>query len=236
LNKQTIDLAVIIPVYNEMEIIETMIDSWKTALGKLDIRFEIRAYDDGSKDDSLEVLNKISKTVPELVVINKSNSGHGPTILQGYREANAEYTFQIDSDNEIKSEHFEKLWKLRDQYDFIIGERSYLKAPPFSRLFISKVASVVVQLFYGKGIKDVNCPFRLFRSDVFSELFSEIPATTFAPNLILSGYAAQHKLRLKNVPVSSEFRETGTVSIQQGKLLRVAVQSFLETILFSFKK
>lgn len=219
-----------------MEIIETVIDSWQIVLKKLDIRFEIRAYNDGSKDDTLEVLNKISKTVPELVVINKFNSGHGPTILQGYREVNAKYTFQLDSDNEIKSEHFEKLWKFRDQYDFIIGERSYHKAPPFSRLFISKVARVVVHLFYGKGVKDVNCPFRLFKSYLFSDLFREIPDTTFAPNLILSGYASQHKLKLKNVPVTSEFRETGTVSIQHWKLLRVAIKSFLETISFSFRR
>lgn len=235
MEKNEIELAIIIPVYNEMEIIEKVIVSWTKMLEGLGIDFELRAYNDGSKDKSLKVLKKIAKAVPQLVVLDKSNSGHGPTILMGYREASAKYIFQIDSDNEIESQHFEKFWKLRDQYDFIIGERNYIQTPPLSRILVSKVARFIIFMFYGSGAKDVNCPYRLLKTSSFEELLYKILDDTFAPNLILSGYANKSKMRLLNIQVDSEFRKTGTVSIQHWKLLRVAFKSLLETILFRFK-
>ena len=107
-----LELAVIIPVYNEEEIIPIVLKEWHDTLNELQINFKIHAYNDGSKDNSLKAMEAISEQLDRLFVHDKENSGHGPTILKGYREnSEAEFVFQVDSDNEIKADQFYKIWK-----------------------------------------------------------------------------------------------------------------------------
>lgn len=230
------ELIVVIPVYNEEQIIQTVIEDWATTLRILKIDFELRAYNDGSKDATLVKLQEIAKIYPELTVIDKLNSGHGPTILEGYRDANSTYVFQVDSDNEMKAEYFEALWKERENYDFIIGRRQFNFKVPVPRRIVSYMAKKSVHFFYGHGISDVNVPYRLMRKSKFSEIYDAIPQDTFAPNVIISGMAIRKKLAIKDFFIPTDFRATGTVSIQRMKLLKVAMMSFRETIAFAFSK
>lgn len=230
------ELIIVIPVYNEAQIIQTVIKDWATTLHGLKIDFELRAYNDGSTDATAEKLREIAQTYPELTVINKPNSGHGSTILKGYRDADATYVFQVDSDNEMRAQYFEALWKERDNYDFIIGRREFTFKVPLPRRLISYMAKKSVHFFYGKGISDVNVPYRLMRKDKFSEIYKAIPAETFAPNVIISGMAIRKKMNIKDCFVPTDFRATGTVSIQRMKLFKVAIRSFSETISFAFSR
>lgn len=230
----TKELIVVLPVYNEAEIIQTVIKDWATTLRALNIDFELRAYNDGSKDATLVKLQEIATSYQELTIIDKPNSGHGPTILKGYQDADATYIFQVDSDNEMKAEYFEALWKERANYDFIIGRREFSFKVPFPRRVVSFMAKKAVHFFYGQGISDVNAPYRLMRKDKFLAIYTAIPANTFAPNVIISGMAIRKKLRIKDHFIPTNFRATGTVSIQRMKLLKVAILSFRETISFAF--
>jgi len=228
------ELIVVIPIYNEEAIIQTVIEDWATTLRGLKIDFELKAYNDGSKDATVKKLQEITSNYPELTIIDKQNSGHGPTILQGYREADAAWVFQVDSDNEMRAEYFEQLWNERANYDFIIGRRKFSFKVPKPRRIVSFIAKKCVHLFYGKGISDVNVPYRLMNVEQFSGIFQAIPKETFAPNVVLSGMAIRKGLKIKDFYVPTNFRATGTVSIQRMKLLKVAFRSFKETISFSF--
>ena len=90
-----------------------------------------------------------------------------------------------------------------------------------------------MKLFYGKSIWDVNTPYRLMRASVFTDIYSQIPEDTFAPNVIISGMAADQKLRCYETRVPQKDRQTGEVSIKKWKLLKAAMRSFMQTILFS---
>jgi len=175
------ELIVVIPIYNEEQIIQTVIEDWTTTLRSLKIDFELRAYNDGSKDNTLDKLKEIKDLYPELTIIDKPNSGHGPTILKGYQEADGTFVFQVDSDNEMRAEYFESLWSERKDHDFIIGRRKFNFKVPLPRRVVSFIAKKSIHLFYGKGISDVNVPYRLMRCEQFSEIFKAIPNKTFAP-------------------------------------------------------
>jgi len=230
------ELALVIPVYNEEAIIQTVVEDWASTLRALNIDFELRLYNDGSKDNTLEKLNEIKDSYPELIIVHKENSGHGATILQGYKESAATYIFQVDSDNEMKAKYFEELWNERENYDFIIGRRAFNFDVPVPRRIVSFFAKKSIHLFYGRGIKDVNAPYRLMKRAAFNNIYNSIPEDTFAPNVIISGMAIRNKIKLRDYYIPTEFRATVTVSIQRMKLLKVALKSFKETILFSFSK
>lgn len=229
------ELVVVIPVYNEADIIHVVIEDWCQALRKLSIDFELRLYNDGSKDGTLTVLKTLESQYPELVVIDKVNSGHGPTILMGYNEADSQYVFQVDSDNEMKAQYFAQLWEQRDQYDFIIGIRKYSYDHPLARRIVSYIAKMCIAICYGSGVSDVNVPYRLMSTATCQSIYQAIPKHTFAPNLIVSGMAVRNKLRILQIEVPTDFRTTGTVSIQKMKLLQVALKSFRQTIAHAFK-
>lgn len=230
-----LELKIIIPVYNEEGAISVVIQDWTQTLSALNIDFQIHAFNDGSKDQTLEILNQLSKENKRLVVVDKPNSGHGPTILKGYKEnLDAQWLFQIDSDNELKANEFEKFWKARNDYDFLIGKRIERNSP-LPRIITTGISKLVVGFFYGNRVKDVNAPFRLMRSSKFHDDILKIPDDTFAPNLIISGIANIRRLRIKQFDVLHHNRETGEVSIKKWKLFKAAFKSLIQTIVFRFR-
>lgn len=230
-------LCVVMPVYNEHEAITPVLEKWAEALDALGIDYSIRPYNDGSKDDSLVVMKEAATRLPRVDVRDKPNGGHGNTILTGYREAakdGFDWVFQIDSDDEMGPEKFGELWEMRGDRDFLVGIRDG-RVQALPRKVISFVSRLSVRLFYGKSVWDVNTPYRLMRVSVFKPFYEAIPMTTFAPNVILSGLAARHRLRCFEMRVPQHDRTTGVVSIKKWKLLKAAARSFWQTIWFSFK-
>jgi dolichol-phosphate mannosyltransferase len=228
-----IELAVVIPVYNESEIIVEVIKDWNNILEPLSISYSINLYNDGSNDDSLEKMQKAQTCYPNLNIVNKPNSGHGPTILQGYSDnLNATWIFQVDSDNEISAKHFVEFWNARNNFDFLIGHRRNRKVP-LPRKIITFFSSFIVRLCYGKGIKDVNAPYRLMRVEKLKGLLKKFPKDTFAPNIIISGVAVKEKWAFKNIEIPVQKRLTGEVSIKQAKLVVVALKSFYQTFRYA---
>ncbi|MBQ4647445.1 MAG: glycosyltransferase family 2 protein [Candidatus Gastranaerophilales bacterium] len=229
-------LALVMPVYNEEEAIENVIKIWCEELDKYELEYKIFAYNDGSKDKTSEILHGLEEKYANLKAIDKPNSGHGPTILQGYRECskNYDWIFQIDSDNEMGPEGFYALWEKRSEYGYLVGIRDN-RIQPFARKMISIVSRLTIKIFYGtKGPYDVNSPYRLMRSNLFERLYNAIPENTFAPNVIISGFVANKKIKFFEIPVECKLRTTGEVSIKKWKLLKAAFKSFKQTICFSF--
>ena len=232
-------LCVVMPVYNERDAIGPVLEKWDAALRELGVDYEIRPYNDGSKDDSLAVMRDVaSKLGSRVVVRDKPNGGHGNTILTGYRETandGFDWVFQIDSDDEMGPEKFDELWSRRDGYDFLVGMRDG-RVQALPRKVISFASRLSVRLFYCKSIWDVNTPYRLMRVSAFRGFYEKIPLTTFAPNVILSGLAARHKLRCFETKVPQHDRTTGEVSIKKWKLLKAAIRSFWQTIAFAVSR
>ena len=78
-------LGIVIPVYNEEDIIEKVIYDWLTVAKKFNGFLII--INDGSTDNSIKILEKLKKINNRVLVINKKNSGHGPTVYMGYKIA-----------------------------------------------------------------------------------------------------------------------------------------------------
>jgi glycosyltransferase involved in cell wall biosynthesis len=224
------NLAVVIPVYNEEACIETVIKSWYDMLSDLNMNFLIIALNDGSQDGAADVLARFADN-ERISIINKKNSGHGSSILMGYHKAVkiAQWVFQCDSDDEMKADYFPKLWAERQKYVALFGVREN-RTQNLARKLISAVSRLTIKLLFGKGVIDVNTPYRLMRSDVLKPIIKQIPANTFAPNLIISGTLAQSELSLYHVPIPYQSRKTGKVSIIKWQLWRAAILSFWQTL------
>jgi len=225
-----LDLAVVMPVYNEEDCIVTVIDSWLFVLAGLNIKFKILVLNDGSKDGTDKRL-KVFSNNEQVVVINKNNSGHGPTILIGYKQAVqiASWVFQCDSDNEIDAKYFSCLWQKRESFDALFGIRKDRKQN-ISRKIISCFAHMTVSCLFGNRISDVNIPYRLMRAVILQQIIAHIPDDAFAPNVIISGMFSRSQTRIYEHDVICEGRKTGVVSIAKWKLWHSAFKSFWQIL------
>lgn len=229
-----LDLKIIMPIYNEELNVDNVISLWITEVKKLGINFKLYAYNDGSKDNTKEKLDTLKEKYPELTPIHKENSGHGPTILAGYTDRTpTEWVFQVDSDNEMSPEYFHLLWNEREKNDFLIGYRDN-RSNPLPRKMISLISRATVHFLYGNSVYDVNSPYRLMRTSFFDKLFDKIPRNTFAPNVIISGLASYYEAKVKTFQIPHKERQLGEVSIKKWNLLKAAIHSFYQTIIFRY--
>ena len=230
------DICIVMPVYNEEDCIESVLDEWKKVLEELSVDYLILAINDGSKDGTLQKMYRFSDD-HRVRVIDKPNSGHGPTVLLGYRIATdlSEWVFQCDSDAEMPASAFPKLWNQRQNADGVFGIRTG-RQQAADRQIISIISRFVVRCLYGSAVIDVNSPYRLMKSQCLKQFISIMSDDTFAPNVIISGYFSKQKLKVINCPVPHTPRKTGRVSIKNWRLWKGALRSLRQTLFYYFKR
>jgi len=224
------DLALVMPVYNEAACIGAVVDAWREMLGRTGIDFLMIIVDDGSNDGTSRILQDLSDD-DRIRVIRQANAGHGPAVLHGYRQAiqSAGWVFQCDSDDEMSPDSFPALWAMRHQCDAVFGYRLRRKQS-LGRRLISWCSRATVRVLFGRGIKDVNTPYRLLRTSTLQPILEHIAPDAFAPNVIISGILALSGARIDHLPVPHQQRRTGSVSIVKWRLWSGALRSFLETL------
>jgi len=198
------DVSVVMPLYNESKGIEKIIYKWINVLEKLNLDYSIEIFNDGSIDNSSDIIEKISKDNPYVKLHNYAHFGFSRTLYNAYKNTkNSEYIFHADSDNDICPEEFIKLWKERDKANFIIGKRMNRKQT-LMRKIATVCASFLISIFFSNGkllIHDANIPFKLVKSSLLKEFLDTIDCNFPYPDLFLCAYCLKKKLKIIEIPV-----------------------------------
>ena len=215
----------VIPAYNESENIENLVSDWYPVVEKHNGNGESRlvVIDDGSKDNTYELLCKLAQGRPLLQPITKPNGGHGATVLYGYRyaiENGADYIFQTDSDGQTLPGEFEGFWNLREEYDAILGNRSD-RQDGKSRKFVENTLRFILRVTFGVNVPDANAPFRLMKKELVEKYISKMPEDFNLPNVMFTTYFAYFKEKLKFLKVTFKPRQAGTNSINIKKIVKI---------------
>lgn len=222
-------LYIVIPAYNEAQNIEKCIEDWYPIVEKHNKNGKSRLViiNDGSKDETYDILQKISKDKPLLVPQTKENGGHGSTVLWGYRyaiEQGAEYIFQTDSDGQTNPDEFEDFWSKREAYDAILGER-HVRGDGKSRKFVENVVCLLLKLVFGVSAKDANAPFRLMKSELVKKYIDKLPTDFNIPNIMFTTYFLYYSERVAFLPISFKPRTAGKNSINVKKIIKIGIKA-----------
>ena len=225
-----VDLTVVMPVYNEEASLGACGRSWTSALDDLGVDYRLLVVNDGSKDATPDVLADLASH-PRVLGVTKTNEGHGPTILRGYRFAvpTSTWVFQVDSDDEIPASAFTEVWAARDGVDAVFGIRTGRGQTP-DRKLISKVAALTARLLLKGRVTDVNVPYRLMRADRLGPVLEALPDDTFAPNVVIAGALGRDRERFTEIRVPHQDRAAGEVSIVGWGAIKAAMRSFGQTV------
>lgn len=223
-------LYIIIPAYNEAENIKNVIDDWYPVMVETGPQSKLLIFNDGSKDNTYEVATALTAQYPNLEVINKPNSGHGPTCLFGYKyaiDAGADYIFQTDSDGQTNPAEFRQFWELRSSYNFLIGVR-HSREDGFSRKIVTNVLRLVLMATFGVDVRDANTPFRLMNAKSLKRYLEHIPHDFFLGNALLSTLAIKRHDSVKWIPITFRPRQGGENSINMQRIFRIGIKAVRE--------
>lgn len=220
-------LYIIIPAYNEEENIETVAREWHEVVEKIGVDSRLVIINDGSKDRTYEKLLGLSKELPQLEAITKSNGGHGATVLYGYNYAikeNADYIFQTDSDGQTLPSEFWEFWKKRNDRDVIIGYRKH-REDGFSRIIVTKTLKLVLKLIFSITVTDANTPFRLMKRQMLVKYIPQIPEDFNLSNVMLTVLFLRNKENVEFIPITFRPRQGGVNSINFKKITKIGIQA-----------
>lgn len=218
-------LYVVIPAYNEEKNIISCINDWYPIIESHNSSGKSRlvVINDGSKDDTYEILLEASKTLPLLVPLSKENGGHGSTVLHGYRfaiESGATFVFQTDSDGQTNPDEFEQFWENRNLYDAVIGNR-VVRGDGQDRKFVENTVCRLLRLFFGVKVEDANAPFRLLRCSVLAKYLPKLPKDYNLPNIMITTYLVYFNERVKFIPITFKPRQAGVNSINIKRIVKI---------------
>ena len=203
------------PVYNEQECITQVIEEWLPTFRQYAKGFTWCILNDGSKDNTAQILKDLAAEIPELKIIDKPNSGHGQTCVQGYKTAienGAEWIFQIDSDGQCDPQYFEVFVAQVNQYKVQYGFRSN-RQDGFKRWLVSRVVTWFVWAATGQWVRDANVPYRLMHSSTLSSVVNKIPADFYLANILVA-VLQQKATRIHWVNINFRERAGGEPSVK----------------------
>lgn len=213
-------LSIVIPVFNEVECLETLLHELRAALDGIGRAAEIIAVDDGSRDGSFERLVALRATEPRLRVVRlQRNYGQTAALAAGIELARGEIIVSLDADLQNDPHDIPALLAaLRDDVDVVNGWRRERQDPWLSRRVPSRIANRVISFVTGTNLHDYGCTLRAMRASVAKELRLYGELHRFIPAL-----AADLGARVVELPVAHRPRTLGRSKYGLSRTLRVVL-------------
>jgi len=158
-------LSIIIPVYNESEVIAALVSEIQSSLEGENADFELILVDDGSIDRTRKILGDLAESDPRIKVIEfAKNYGQTAALTAGFDYASADVVVTLDGDGQNDPGEIPKLLeKIAEGNDAVYGWRRDRKDAAFSRRLPSTLANWLIGVVSGLRLHDYGCTLKAFR-------------------------------------------------------------------------
>lgn len=178
-------ISVFFPCYNDAGSIGLLVtDAYKT-LKRITRDFEIIVIDDGSKDESREILSRLERQIKELkLVFHEKNRGYGGALKSGFGASTKDLVVYTDGDGQYDIKDLTKLLdKLSDDVDVVQGYK-IRRSDPWYRLLIGRFYHHFSKILFGLKVRDVDCDFRLIRKSALNSIKLEYDSGVICVELV----------------------------------------------------
>jgi glycosyltransferase involved in cell wall biosynthesis len=218
-------LSLILPAYNEEANIEIVVNEALEAVPQFFDRYEIIVVDDGSKDKTGEIADRLAKTNEHVRVIHHSpNKGYGAALTTGFRAAEGDYLMFMDSDRQFKPQDIGLLAPYVGKADIIAGYRKK-RNDPFYRFLIGYTFNMVVTILFSIHLRDIDCGFKIFKAEMMRTMDLTSPGA-----LINTEIHAKAQRQGRSIIETGVNHYPRLVGEQSGASIRVILRAMVETI------
>jgi glycosyltransferase involved in cell wall biosynthesis len=223
-------ISVVVPIFNEVESLPTLVDKIVASLKDTPIDYEIVLVDDGSSDGTTELLKQMAQSQSNLkAVILRRNYGQTPAMAAGFNYAIGEIIVTMDGDLQNDPADIPRvLEKLQEGYDVVSGWRKDRQDDKLTRLLPSRIANWVIGKVTGVKLHDYGCSLKAYRAEIvrdmnlYGELHRFLPALAFIEGA-----------KIVEMPVLHHARKFGKSKYGLGRTFRVIMD--LMTVFFMKK-
>lgn len=218
------ELTIVIPAYNEAENLSATLSEL------LDIceqkNWQIILVNDGSSDNSKEVLNKFSSD-HLMVIHHKINRGYGGAIKSGIKAAQTKYVVTYDADGQHQPHDIETLYQyaLQEDADMVVGSRQEIKKEDIFRTLGKKIIRFFAKLMTGMHIYDLNSGMKLYRADIAKPKLHLCPNSMAYSDIIALLFISEFTKVVEH-PITIRPRTNGVSTSS----VRTAVETVMEII------
>lgn len=220
------DISFVIPVKNEEKTLETLYGEILAATKPLKKSFEIIFIDDGSTDNSLEIMEKLRKKNKGVSIIKfRGNFGKSEALSLGFSQVQGKIIITMDADLQDDPGEIPKfLAKINEGYDFVCGWKKERK-DPLTKIIPSRFWNFLASWLSGVKLHDFNCGFKAYKKEVvknlplYGELYRLIPILV-----------ADQKFKISEIPVHHRPRKFGQSKFGWDRFLK----GFLDLITIIF--
>lgn len=169
-------LSVVIPAYNEAKNLRSgVLDEVYGYLKKQTYSYEVLIVDDGSSDNTTDLIEKIIKNKTNFRLIRNPHGGKAKTVMSGMLKAEGEIVVFTDMDQATPLNQIEKFFpKLDEGFDIVIGSREGRKGAPVIRKIAAWGFSVLRGIILGLPFKDTQCGFKAFTKESINKIILKI--------------------------------------------------------------
>jgi glycosyltransferase involved in cell wall biosynthesis len=227
-SEQGISISMVIPLLNEAPTLEPLYHRLTNVLGQLASRYEIIFIDDGSTDNSIEILRKLSRLSPDVSYIRfRRNFGKSAALAAGICSSKYSLVATMDADLQDIPEELPKIVeKLLEGYDLVSGWR-VVRNDKLSRRIASRCYNWATSRLTGVRLHDINCGFKCYRREVLNEVMIYGERHRYIP--VLASYRG---FRLGEVQIDHASRAHGDSRYGMGRVFG-GIFSLLTVILMT---
>lgn len=199
-------LSVVIPVFDENESLGALYKELFSVLSNLDENYEVIFVDDGSRDNSLEILRKFSSKNKNVRIFSfRKNQGKSEALTYGFEKSRGDYIVTLDADLQDKPSEISKLLSKikKENFNLVCGWRKNRK-DSIAKIMASKLFNLLASSFWGVRLHDYNCGLKIYDKDTAKSLRLYGGLHRFIPLLVF-----QQGFSVTEIPVEHDARRFG---------------------------
>lgn len=225
------DLSVVIPVRNEAANVRQLCRELIDVLDASGRTFEIVLVDDGSTDDTFQILRELQASEPRLRVVRfRRNFGQTAAFAAGFAHARGRLIATMDGDLQNDPHDIPAMVELIERgNDIVCGWRKHRKDPFLNRRLPSMIANRVISLATGVRLNDYGCSLKVFRAEVVKPLRLYGEMHRFLPAI-----ASEMGVRIAEMPVNHRARVHGRSKYGISRTVRVILDLMTVKFLLSY--
>ena len=219
-------ISVVIPVYNEEEIIEQCIINTFNSLSNLFLDYELIIVNDGSLDQTPQILSNLSELYSQLhIITNAKNLGIGKSLLKGLKFAKKEYIIHNGADCPFNFNGLCKLLPYLTSHDIIVVARNNHTGYTFYRKVVSFINKSLLRILFPLKLNDYNFV-QIYKKEVIDNVTPNARSAGFLiPEILIRAYTSNYKI----VEIKSDYQARTTGKASAGKL-SILLYSFSDMI------
>lgn len=224
-----LDFSIVLPAYNESENLPDLVRSLKRVLNETNIKSEIIVVDNGSNDNTAEILELLKKEINELKTLRiEKNIGYGNGVIKGLKIAQGPILGFMVADGQITPEGLVSVYRAlkKDNLDFCKGLRM-TRWDGLARAIISKTYNFLIRLMFNCSIKDVNGGPKIFTRNFYETVKPQSKDFFIDAEILIK--AKQNHFSFIEVPVVSLARKRGKSAVSV-----LVPLGFLRSMLYRF--